>query len=181
MLPEPPAVVRCSGCAACFWLEDAPEVGELPAWGEPDSPVPTEWSSAPEVREPSEAEYYAAIRGGMGTEPRSEQNLRMLAWWRSNDPFRTGAERFAKIQSDAGPAERGANMRALLALLTGREPGVLMAKAELHRELGEWREALAALGQVRDRDYAGAVRQIRALCEAHVSELRELPRGLTPD
>ena len=168
MLPRPPAVVRCAGCSTCYWLEKAEVVGERSQWGGVGA-----GADAPEVEEPSEAEYYAAIQSGTATNRREEQNLRMLAWWRSNNPCRRGLE---AARSDAAPAERERNMRALLALLTGT-PAILIAKAELHRELGEWNEAIAALDRIRDRDYAKAVQQLRTLCQARVSELRELELG----
>lgn len=166
MLPQPPAVVRCAGCGACYWLEKAEVVGQRSAWGDDQ-----EAEDAPEVEEPSEADYYAAIQSGLAANRLEEQNLRTLAWWRSNDPNRGG---FEGVGSDAGLAGRETNMRALLALLTETEPDVLITKAELHRELGEWDQALAALDRIRDRDYAKAVNQIRTLCESRVSELREL-------
>jgi len=186
MLPQPPAVVKCSHCAACYWLADAKKVGELDLWGEDplaeaedwsatgENPlaVPESWRAAEYVEEPSESEYYAALRAGLATDSQQERALRIFAWWRSNDPYRDSED---PPSGDAsGNTERDENLQALLPLLAGSADQDRIMRAELLRELGRWGEAEGALLRVRAKEFAPAVKQITALCRARDRSVREL-------
>lgn len=186
MLPRPPAVVKCRHCAGYYWLADAKEVGELDLWGEdPLAPeegwssaeehplsVPESWRAAQYVEEPTEAEYYAALRAGLAEDRKQERALRIFAWWRSNDAFRDGEEMPAA--DVPGQAEREEQLRALLPLLEGSSDQDRIMRAELLRELGRWGEAEGALLRVRSAEFAPVVKQIMALCQARDRWVREL-------
>ena len=88
MMVEPPAVVKCHACAKCYWLTDAKEIGVVARDFRAKEPVPEAWSKAPEVKEPSADEYLDAIEAGLAKDRAQEKSLRLLAWWRANDPSR---------------------------------------------------------------------------------------------
>lgn len=181
MLPRPPAVVKCASCGGCYWLADAEKIGELDAWGEEplaaDDPMapPEGWYAAEYVAEPSEAEYYAAIRSGLAQDPQQERALRIFAWWRSNDLHRDVDEE--QIADPASRSEREENLLALLPLLVGDGDQDHVMRGEVLRELGRWNEADDALRQVTSPELAAAVEQIRSLCHAGDSLVRELDFG----
>lgn len=186
MLPQPPPVVKCRHCAACFWLVDAEPVGELDLWGadplEPatgwpaavDHPLsaPPTWRAAEYVEELSEADYYAAIRAGLAKGPKQERALRIFAWWRGNEPYRDGEDLFSSPPPPQ--AGRDENLRRLLPLLDGDTDSDRIMRGEVLRELGRWSEAEAALLRIESPDFAPAVAQILALCRAQDRAVREL-------
>lgn len=170
MFPRPPAVVRCHRCRQCYWLAAAPEIGLLERRGEDGDPA---WQSARPVREPNEAEYYRAIRGGLAAGAAQEQRLRTLAWWRHNDAFRAlPGPRPARVA--AAPAYWRKNLEALAALLDEAIEDERLMKAEALRELGQFAASRLLLDRVTAEKYAFAVSQIGALCAAGDVQVREL-------
>ena len=169
MFPRPPAVVKCRQCRQCYWLRDAREVGLLER-GRPDAEPA--WQAAPPVAEPTETEYYRAIRRGLAVDPRQERALRIHAWWRRNDAFR-GIPGMKPARLAAGDAWRR-NLQALAALLDEAAEGDRLMKAEVLRELGDVGSAKLLLCRVTDPRYASAARQIGELCDAADVQVREL-------
>jgi len=198
MLPRNPEVARCHGCGACYWLADAPVVGTLDLWpaadatersalleiarglgqpppsGYPRREVDPTWTAAPRVREPTEAEYYDALASGFGATAEKETTVRILAWWRSNDPER--GLRPHLLGSSAPAGRREENLRALLARLDESSAEGLLVEAEILRELGEFEGALKVLERA-PAGHAEAVEQLRSLCEVRDRRLHELQVG----
>jgi hypothetical protein len=171
MLPRPPAVVRCHHCAACYWLEDARQISlEHPGMERPE--VPPEGSAVPEVREPTEEEYYRAIDEGLGGKAPRERLLRILCWWRSNDVFRD-APGVETPSIATTPERRRANLEALAELLDEAHEDDRIMKAELLRELGEFESAIRLL-QAMSEPYVRAADRIRSLCETRDAVVRAL-------
>ncbi|MBM4309614.1 MAG: hypothetical protein FJ119_01530 [Deltaproteobacteria bacterium] len=171
MLPHPPAVVKCRHCGECYWLDDAKEVGTVD-WG-PDGnePTNTEWADAQMVKEPTEKQYYQAIKKGLAKDKGQEVELRVFAFWRRNDAFRK-ASRKKKISSE--PGLWSTNLEILASLLTEKNDDHRMMKGEVLRHLGRFDEAKQVLGSVESPDYASAVQQIIALCDSRDRCVREL-------
>lgn len=172
MLPHPPAVVRCGQCKEVYWLAEAHEIGEVDRWSGEDPANPA-WSAAPEVEEPEEQEYYRALDQGLASNSEEERTLRVLAWWRGNDPEREGADAPAPRAQEAA-ARWKANLEALIGLVDEDDDGDRLMKAELFRQLGEFDRATAMLDRVSSPSVAGVVRQFRSLCEARDMRVREL-------
>ena len=176
MLPCPPAVVRCHSCAACYWLTDAEKIGTVNPWYGEGSQVDPAWATAPEVHEPTEDEYYDAVRKGLATDAEQQLTLRILAWWRRNDTFRDPPQ--GDVASIAtGPGLWRENLEALVSLLDEADENKRLMKAEALRELGEFESAQQILGRVASADYAAVVRQLRSLCGAGDACVRELQYG----
>lgn len=163
MLPEPPVVVQCAHCATAYWLADAEQV-ELrkPSRAEP-APGPQGTPVARAV-EPTEEEYYEAIARGLAANDGQLMTLRLLAWWRSNDPLRP-YEADEVVGNVETSTRRRENLEALAPLLDdSEEPGALL-KAEVLRELGRFEAAKECLSSVSSRAYVGEVRQLAKLCD----------------
>jgi ribonuclease D len=169
MLPYPPAVVKCRQCAECFWLVDAKIIGTTDPWADEEVHV----GPAPAVREPTEEEYYEALRKGLARDPQQERALRILAWWRRNDAFRDASEHpSSTITSVTGECRK--NLEALVSLLDETNENDQVMKAELLRELGEFGASQQVLERVTSANYATIVRQLRSLCAARDPCVRQL-------
>lgn len=159
MLPRPPAVVQCAHCDTAFWLADAEEVEHrVHSRGEP-APGP---GGAPVARvvEPTEGEYYGAIARGLATDDGQLATLRLLAWWRSNEPLREDAS--GDLESST---RRRENLEALGPLIDDSEEPAALLKAEVLRELGRFEAAKECLVKVTSRAHVGEVRQLARLCD----------------
>jgi hypothetical protein len=101
----------------------------------------------PQARCLTEEEYYAALDAKIAGTLERETELRMEAWWRSNDAFRGDTEEQAI--KPVLQAARDANMLRLLVMIEehdDHDSGLM--RAELHRELGEFDLAIAESQQV---------------------------------
>ena len=116
------------------------------------------------MKEPSEAGYYEAIKAGLGKTSEQIRLLRMLAWWRRNDPFRHPEPEHAKPEMTAECQE---NLEALWALLpeVNEDEGLMLMKAEVARHLGRFTEARNILALPYSPKCRHAARAISDLCD----------------
>jgi hypothetical protein len=171
MMPWHPPVCRCPHCSAFFWLANALEVGVVNA--DEESAVRSELRDQLALSEPSEADYHEAIRTGLAKDREQERQLRILAWWRSNDVFRELESATISVPSDL--TKRRENLESLLALLAkDGHPEAVIMRAELLRELGECDTACAVLDGLRDPNLNWVATQLRELCEKRDTQVREL-------
>jgi len=175
MLPCPPTVAKCSHCAECFWLADAEDIGTVDYWADEAMRVDPAWTDAQVVREPTEEEYYEALRKGLAADARQERTLRILAWWRRNDAYRDAPQRESPI-AITSIASRN-NLKVLAALLDEENENDQLMKAEVLRELGEFGSSQQILERVTSAQYATVVRQLRSLCDARDGHVRPLQVG----
>jgi len=172
MLPQPPAVVKCSHCEAFFWLADARKVGHSKGFARDQESVDPAWKAAPAVEELTEEQYYEALEQGLGKGVERERWLRLLAWWRRND-----AHRFPDgFKGSAGKVATGAcrrNLEALVALADEETEENAILKAEAMRELGEFDSSRRCLDAVTSRELVAIAHQIRELCDAGDVSVRE--------
>jgi hypothetical protein len=176
MLPSPPIVVKCHHCAECYWLANAKKIGNVDPRGDKSVQVDPSWAAAPEVQEPSEAEYYRALRVGLAANPEQERTLRLLVWWRRNDAFRVAPQGITVNDAELSGTRRE-NLNVLVRLLDETDESDLLMKAEALRELGEFESATQVLSRVTSAEYAKVVRQLRLLCDAGDVLVRELKPG----
>lgn len=87
-LPQPPPFVRCDACGGFYFLRDAAVVGEFVSGSKDTEAIPADWRAAPRVEEPSEAEFYLALRDGAPRDHDDERLIRIRAWWAGNDEDR---------------------------------------------------------------------------------------------
>lgn len=178
MCPRPPEVVKCRYCRECFWLADAKLAGfvDPDKDGDASSSVDPAFAGAQRVKQPTEEEYYEAIREGFAADSEQERRLRILAWWRRNDAFRGGLWALeGSVASDSGAWR--SNLQALLGLLDEEDDNHQLMKAEVLRELGEFGRAVEVLGRVTSAEFTTVIDQIRSLCEAEDTKVRVLRFG----
>jgi hypothetical protein len=173
MLPRPPAVIKCSYCSSVHWLSEARRVGEVEFWGKESPAAPLEWRRAEPVQEPEELGYYEAIRAGLARTRAQERNIRILAWWRSNDAHRAIGSVAVAAEPQSVPG-RDENLNALLLLLDDSNENDLLMKAEVYRELRAWPQAEALLNRVWTTDLSTVAAQIRELCASQNAIVREV-------
>jgi hypothetical protein len=173
MFPRPPAVVKCHRCAELYWRADAENIGIVDRWRGAGEHVNPAWADAPKVEEPTEEEYYQALSKGLAKNAKQERVLRIVAWWRRNDAFRDTPLKQAQGISNDQEAWRK-NLEALARLLTEEDANDCLIKAEVLRELGEFESAKQVLSRAPSTDGAAVVRQLRSLCDAGDTRVREL-------
>lgn len=173
MLPQPPEVVKCQRCKKCYWLKKAADMGEEDWFRGEGGQANPGGEAIPFVMEPDENSYYQAIDNGLAVSSKQKRHIRMLAWWRHNDPWRGNMQGRAPGFSAAGRA----NLEALMQLLdpAGQpDENDRLMKAEILRELGEFAQASQVLAQVTSAQYAEVVRQMQQFCDAKDASVREL-------
>lgn len=126
------------------------------------------------VEAPTEAHFREAIEDGLGSIREREIDLRLHAWWASNDEARKGPLDGAASTSPAEAGPREASLRRLFELLTPDEPEERLLKAEAARELGDFEGASRLLeGPIPD-DQAPIAARIRELVEARRTTVAEI-------
>lgn len=161
--PRAPEFVQCYGCSDFYWLEAAEEQGIIPAIaGEHEAgEYEPAWLQAPRVEGLTLEQYWHAIDSGFAARDSMEILLRLLAWWRSNDPLRENPDGLA-----GWPARAEKNARELLGLLDEENPDHHMIRAEILRRLGRFDESLGVLDEVSDPELEEAVTRLRQLALA---------------
>lgn len=174
MFPQAPAVVKCKYCKDYYWLSEADRFSILNLLRK----LKAVWTHPEFVEEPSEEEYYQAIRKNLAKTPQQEKVLRILAWRRRNDAYRGESTPRIERQVDTSLLWRE-NLESLLSVLDDPSESDLIVKAETLRHLGRFQEATKILERISSPEYTVFVSQIRHLCETRdtfVGEIR-LPRG----
>ncbi len=127
----------------------------------------------PRAAEPDALRLAAAISDGIATSREDERGLRVLCWWRFNDPLR-GAE---ALPVDAEPwqpcPELRANLVSLRELLDVDVLDDRLVLAEIARELGEFDRAATLLAGQHEE----STRQLRALVEKRIQRPMPIPAG----
>lgn len=170
---EAPVVAVCLGCDHPFWLASAKILGEIDSLKGEEGVVDLDplWLEAEHLEEPSEEEYHRAIAVGLATNPDQERTLRILTWWRENDSFREKAPT-GSPHTATGPRRK--NLEALSLLLGEAEVGERLMRAEVLRHLGKFELSRSLLAKTDYAPFGPIVEQMRCLCEAKDSLVREL-------
>jgi hypothetical protein len=175
MLPRLPSIAKCRHCGKYYWIDRAKQVG-IHDWYEdefdPYLRKHPRWPDVEPIVEPDESECCEALAKRLARSKARRRELRLLAWWKRNDAFR---------ESDGEAREMEArckeNLEALVDLLDESDATDRLMKAEVLRELGEFEAAKVLLQGVDDPELAPFARQLRALCDARDTRVRELESG----
>ncbi len=173
MLPATSPVAKCQHCSGYYWTREAKVHGEIPVWGNEGEEIKPEWASAPYLAEPKEKDYYAALQTGLARSLEEEKALRILAWWRRNDRFRDSGEDTPPSLVKMSRACRS-SLLALATLLDTQEDTDRIMRAEVLREMGDFRAGRSALLAIGSTENASVVGQIIALCDANDPLVREI-------
>ena len=172
MLPRPPAVSKCHNCDRYFWVSKAKVVGEVSTFFAELGDVDPGWQSAPQVEEPSFKQYLASIELRLARTREEEERLRRLTWWRENDRFRDGEANEGSYGSRS--TEGIENMRTLLSLISDNSWQGQLFKSEIHRELGEFQEAIFLLESISEDAPRWIIDRMLELANAKDNTLAEL-------
>ncbi|MFT7773686.1 hypothetical protein [Roseateles sp.] len=178
MLPQFPAITRCTADGPFFWVSSAQVVGSFQPWQRDPAPARA-WLDAPVVRELTGDEFLQAIAQGLGETAKRLSHLRHHAWWAANHVHRPSSDAQAPtVASDfpEGSASR-ANPEALVASLDETDPDQLLTKIEGLRELARFDEAAqllasAAFSDEQLRPWVSLIRERVRLRDARVAKLR---------
>jgi len=173
MSPETPPIAICLGCEKPFWLSLAKKLGQLDLDSGEDGiiDINPDWMDAEHVEEPTCDEYHRAIHSGFAKTVDEERTIRILAWWRENDPHRDDSP---SISLQTATGNRRKNLEALLHLLGETNLGEQMMRAEILRHLGEFDQSRTLLSKMENSPFAPVIRQLRILCDARDVSVREL-------
>lgn len=178
MLPQFPAITRCTADGPFFWVSSAQVVGRFQP-GQRHPAPPRAWLDAPVVRALTGDEFLQAIGQGLGDSADRLSHLRHRAWWEANHAYRRATEvQDPTPESDfpAGSATR-ANLEALVASLEDSDPEQLLTKIEGLRELARFDEAAqllasAALKEAPLQPWVRLIRERVDLRDARVAKLK---------
>ena len=195
-------LVRCSACAALFWLEDIEPVGIMPdalrpigrftrAWlrwrGDPQGLLQSEeewgramasWGQAGYIGSVKFDDVMYVLARSKGISRARLLWLRKRIWWDLNDRYRSRQDGSPIPDVPTWPrALERSNMEAILAMLREGDghPTDMIEQGELLRELGRFDEAIAVLKAV-PADGHSEVRavKIERLARSGDSQVREL-------
>jgi hypothetical protein len=165
-LPDLSLLMKCPKCGTVFWIDEAKKLGVRESWNKQD-----EWANAVAPKVPSEMDYLK-FTSEHKLDSRQELYARLRAWWAANDKIRMNENatvRFSPIQRR--------NLRALFNLLDEEYPDQRIRKAEILRELGQFRECVQLLAQPfeddRDAQLAAFIRNLAGQKLRLVREIKE--------
>ena len=145
----------CPGCSRYFWRED---VLTLDSIRDSEYFMDAEKKSLPGAGWVQGHHYEDMVRQSFWRTPDVEKYIRIRAWWSSNSPYRENPTQEFRLST-----EQEDNLRRLLELLDADDPHESLMKAEILRELGEFKECLKLLAKPFEEMFLPTVDAIKAL------------------
>ena len=176
MMPRPPRISRCPACKKIFWTWEAVQLGYAPP-PEIATPEQAAWKDAPYLEPLDEAGVAEALDAGLAPTPDLEMELRVLRWWRGNDPFRHAE---APVGHATAPGAL-ANMERIIEMMRDGEEDLLLFRAEAQRELGRFDDARKTLEGVCCSDWWPAKSTLLGFIEAGSRKLDILFTAAPPN
>ena len=164
MLPEEPWLVKCPHCGACIWLDELQCLAVCERFGEPEPG----FSDALCHSKVLQADYLDFAATNTELTAKKERYVRTKAWWRGNDPRRCTA-----VPEPLSAVERE-NLQRLFSFMSPDNENDRLMTAEIHRQLGDYHSATAALDADLSEDMQIAVRTIRDLAHKQKWSVAEL-------
>ena len=161
MMPRAPRIARCPACRKIYWTWEAAQLGYAPP-PEIATPEQAAWKDAPYLEPLDEAGVADALAAGLAPTPDLEMELRVLRWWRGNDPFRRAD---APVGHATDP-DAIANMERIIEMMQDGEEDLLLFRAEAQRELGRFGDARKTLDGVCCSDWWPAKSTLLGFIEA---------------
>ena len=169
MMPRPPRVARCPSCKKIYWTWEAVQLGYAPP-PEIATPEQTAWKDAPYLEPLDESGVAEAISAGYSPTADLEMELRVLRWWRGNDPFR----RHDDPVGHATAPDAIANIERIIEMMKDGEEDLLLFRAEAQRQLGLFEDATRTLDGVCCSDWWPAKSRLLELIHARSRKLDTL-------
>jgi hypothetical protein len=158
-LARAPRATLCPTCSRAFWIGEANQLGFASREQAPDDPA---WATAPILKPLDENGAQQALDEGLGSFTDLELELRVLRWWRGNDPFRC-ADAELGYQTESAAVE---NMERMIAMTADGGEDLLLFRAEAQRHLGRFDDLVETLRGVGCSDYWPAKSRLLELAAA---------------
>ncbi|GJQ61403.1 MAG: hypothetical protein SCALA702_04560 [Melioribacteraceae bacterium] len=160
MLPEYPLLTKCTYCGKIYCFEHQKPIGEF----EIGQPRPPEFLSVPQAEQPDLSVYMEVIADSLFTSGDEEIFIRKKLLWEINDFIRWGQEQ--KLNEDIIEYNIQNRHRLIKLLENKTSIDLILLKAELHRNLGEFEMCNNILESIEDEFHQDVVEQIRKECLA---------------
>lgn len=159
MLPSYPDLGRCPHCGVLMRHGTARKA-KSPGYALPEG---ADW-----LQEPNEIDWLESLQNAMWNGDEEELDARIAAWHAANDSVRHSE---AKPQFSALALQ---NLRDLSELMraASEEPYLLVLRAEIARETGDFTTSLALLEEA-DTQFDEVTAQIAALAHAHDTSIKQ--------
>lgn len=173
MLPLIPPYGKCPACNAVLYLPDLETVDRQPStwYNEDIRREAKNYKSIPLFAELNEREWLELASGHSRGNSRTKE-LRLLAWWASNDRYRIG--HLGSKSPCCGPSSeediepmRIDNLNKLKEIVLNEYQNNLLMLAEINRELGDFEGALKLLSEPLD----GPLNQVSTIIRDAASSL----------
>lgn len=163
MLPDLPEFVKCPHCKSLLWINEQEELLDV---GRKSLGIFSIKRAAPYLNPTFDDLLKGADENNL--DHSREIYLRVRTWWKGNDKRRKDNE------SDQPLSEKEVdNLKTLLELLDENNEHDRIMKAEIHRELGQFEDAIEMLDVIVDEEVALAVSQINELSKKCDYTVRE--------
>jgi phage FluMu protein Com len=156
MFPDQPLLVKCPHCGTLVWITEQKQVGKAAKRRE-DKPNGA-FSDAHHGITPTLSDYEEFLKAGI-SDARKEYYVRLRAWWTGND-----SRRESNNLNPLSCFERE-NLLVFVTMLSDETSYERLMKAEVFRELGEFKEAGKLLLSEFDEELITFVSIIRGLNE----------------
>lgn len=148
MLPPPEIIAKCPFCKIFLWLNDHPIIGTYDWFNGEEHKIPDEWKDSKSIQQLTIENYSNAIEDRVFSENiEREVYLRTQLWWLLNDLIRDKDNRQVDIFKKNKLLFKK-NLICLYDLLDGNEDDVILQKAEIARELGDFTRCVNILHNV---------------------------------
>ncbi len=168
LIPDVSEILICTKCNTDFWREDAiclnpdqdSDPGALPA----NQPSGLFLSFNSDLRLSISKYYNKLLSRGFADTYDKEVYLRTLLWHGLNDITRYKSRASKGVIAEQEGLLRD-NLNKLISVYKPRYPEEVLLLAEMHRELGEFDEAINILGKVNRDECLSAYKQILGACK----------------
>jgi len=161
MLPESLDLVKCPHCNSLIWINRQVKVDEIEPWGY------EKYTEALHYVIPLFKDYIDYITTGK-IQSKTERQLRLRAWWAGNDKRRN------RDNETTFSVEEIDNLKLLLNLLEEKDEKIIIMKAEIMRELGDFDASKNLLSKQFNEDMIPVVTTIKNLIEQEDRLVREI-------
>ncbi len=166
MLPDRPSHYKHPIEGTLFWIDDCEKNGTLPPGRDTEPDFPRKGLNP--AAKPTADDYFAALESGIADTDKRILEIRIRLWWLGNDPVREGRA------SEPEPRFLE-NLTQLVLLYSGKDKDSQLVKAELLRELGYFKDALALLENQDFGDLQYEAKFIASLCQTQDARVAKIP------
>lgn len=169
MLPEFPILVKCKKCQSLLWLD---KLTSISAYRGVLGRNP-KWKNIERAKFIGIEDYYRALDESLAENEKDELYIRNRIWWLYNDRIRNNTENLMFTSEDDEIRWKD-NCHKLLVLLDESNINQKLMKAEVNRNLGNFKQCLIITKSIKDEDMNWIKEQFIEACKAGDSKVMRL-------